>query len=159
MKLSDKIIGLRKSNGMSQEDLAEKLDVSRQANVNAAPDMFVNTNGLTFTRRVLEEMGYPQHVVCQIDVKNRVFAIRGCKSNELKAFKFSKPKEEQKATVTINNKNVLEPIRKCMAGKWQADKRYKVTGFFVSEAKTMCFALEEGVQEDYRVNGTDGKEE
>ena len=29
MKLSDKIIGLRKSNGMSQEDLAEKLDVSR----------------------------------------------------------------------------------------------------------------------------------
>ena len=25
MKLSDKIIGLRKSNGMSQEDLAEKL--------------------------------------------------------------------------------------------------------------------------------------
>ena len=31
MKLSDKIIGLRKSNGMSQEDLAEKLNVSRQA--------------------------------------------------------------------------------------------------------------------------------
>lgn len=31
MKLSDKIIGLRKYNGMSQEDLAEKLDVSRQA--------------------------------------------------------------------------------------------------------------------------------
>lgn len=31
MKLSDKIIGLRKSNGMSQEELAEKLDVSRQA--------------------------------------------------------------------------------------------------------------------------------
>ena len=29
MKLSDKIVGLRKSNGMSQEDLAEKLDVSR----------------------------------------------------------------------------------------------------------------------------------
>ena len=52
-------------------------------------------------------------------------------------------------------KNVLEPIRKCMAGKWQADKRYKVTGFFVTEAKTMCFALEEGVQEDYRTNGKD----
>lgn len=31
MKLSDKIIRLRKSNGMSQEDLAEKLCVSRQA--------------------------------------------------------------------------------------------------------------------------------
>ena len=32
---------------------------------------------------------------------------------------------------------------------------YKVTGFFVTEAKTMCFALEEGVQEDYRTNGKD----
>ena len=31
MKLSDKIIQLRKSNGWSQEDLAEKLKVSRQA--------------------------------------------------------------------------------------------------------------------------------
>ena len=31
MKLSEKIIGLRKSNGLSQEDLAEKFDVSRQA--------------------------------------------------------------------------------------------------------------------------------
>ena len=31
MKLSDKIIGLRKSSGMSQEALAEKLNVSRQA--------------------------------------------------------------------------------------------------------------------------------
>lgn len=31
MKLSDKIIRLRKSNGMSQEDLAEKLNISRQA--------------------------------------------------------------------------------------------------------------------------------
>lgn len=31
MKLSDKLIGLRKSAGMSQEELAEKLNVSRQA--------------------------------------------------------------------------------------------------------------------------------
>ena len=31
MKLSEKIINLRKSNGMSQEDLADKLHVSRQA--------------------------------------------------------------------------------------------------------------------------------
>lgn len=31
MKLSDKIVGLRKSEGLSQEELAEKLNVSRQA--------------------------------------------------------------------------------------------------------------------------------
>ena len=43
MKLSDKIIHLRKTNGLSQEDLAEKLNVSRQAisrweNGTALPD-------------------------------------------------------------------------------------------------------------------------
>lgn len=45
MKLSDKIVKLRKSNGMSQEDLAEKLQVSRQAiskweSGSAMPDAF-----------------------------------------------------------------------------------------------------------------------
>ena len=43
MKLSDKIIKLRKANGWSQEDLAERLNVSRQAisrweNGTALPD-------------------------------------------------------------------------------------------------------------------------
>ncbi|MBR6790191.1 MAG: helix-turn-helix transcriptional regulator [Oscillospiraceae bacterium] len=43
MKLSEKILSLRKSRGMSQEELAEKLDVSRQAvsrweNGSALPD-------------------------------------------------------------------------------------------------------------------------
>ena len=43
MKLSDKIIHLRKANGLSQEDFAEKLNVSRQAisrweNGTALPD-------------------------------------------------------------------------------------------------------------------------
>lgn len=31
MKLADKILNLRKTNGMSQEDLADKLKVTRQA--------------------------------------------------------------------------------------------------------------------------------
>lgn len=31
MNLSDKILNLRKQNGLSQEELAEKLNVSRQA--------------------------------------------------------------------------------------------------------------------------------
>ena len=43
MKLSDKIIKLRKANGWSQEDLAERLNISRQAisrweNETALPD-------------------------------------------------------------------------------------------------------------------------
>ena len=80
------------------------------ANVNAYPDIFINQNGVTFTKKVVEDMGYPAYILCQLDAKNRVFAIRMCKSNEPRGFKFSKPKGEQKTTVSISNKNLVEPI-------------------------------------------------
>ena len=63
------------------------------SNINAYPDMFLNQNGVTFTKKVLEDLGYPAFVLCLLDAKARVFAIRSCKSNEPKGFKFSKPKE------------------------------------------------------------------
>ena len=73
------------------------------ANVNAHPDIFVNQSGVTFTKKVVEELNYPNFVLCQIDTKNKVFAIRMCKSNEPRGFKFSKPRAEQKTTVSINS--------------------------------------------------------
>lgn len=120
------------------------------SNVNAYPDMFVNLNGVTFTKKVLEDMGYPAYVLCKLDPKAKVFAIHMCKSNEPRGFKFSKPRGEQKGTLNISNKNLLEPIRSCMGDTWRRDRRYKVRGFWVADAKTMCFDLSEGVQEDYR---------
>lgn len=126
------------------------------ADVNASPDIFINQNGVTFTKKVLDALKYPAYVLCQLDAKNRVFAIRMCKSNEACALKFSKPKGEQKATVSITNKNIVEPIRKAMDGIWEPGKRYKVTGIWVPEAKTMCFDLNEAVQEDFR--NTSGEE-
>ena len=122
------------------------------ANVNAYPDLFVNQNGVTFTRKVLEDLGYPAYVLCLLDPKARVFAIRACKSNEAKGFKFSKPKGEQKGVVTISNKNLLDPLRRVIGEEWVSGKRYKVRGFWVADAKTMCFDLNEGVQEDFRSN-------
>ena len=77
------------------------------SNINAYPDMFLNQNGVPFTRKVLEDLGYPAFVLCLLDAKARVFAIRSCKSNEPKGFKFSKPRGEQKGVVTISNKNLL----------------------------------------------------
>jgi len=29
------------------------------SNINAYPDMFLNQNGVTFTKKVLEDLGYP----------------------------------------------------------------------------------------------------
>lgn len=46
-----------------------------------------------------------------VDAKAKVFAIRSCKINESKGFKFSEPRSEQKGVVTISNKNLLNPLR------------------------------------------------
>lgn len=120
------------------------------ANVNTYPDMYLNLTGVTFTKKVLEELGYPAHVLCMLDADAKVFAIRMCKSNEPKAFKFSKPKSEQKGGVTISNKNLLDPLRAVSGIERAAGRRYRVRGFWVADAKTMCFDLTEGVLEDFR---------
>lgn len=117
---------------------------------NAIPDIYFNQNGLTLSTKAVEVLGYPPQVICQLDVKNRVFAIRACRKDEGKAFKFSKPKEEQKATVCITLKNLLDPLRKCTADIWEKGVRYKVTGFWVAEHKTLCFDLNDGEQLMYR---------
>ena len=119
------------------------------ANANSSLDIFFNQNGLTFSRRVAEELGFPAHILCLLDAKNRVFAIRACRKDESRAFKFSKPKEEQKSTICLTSKNLLDPLRKCTADIWQKGVRYKVTGFWVPDAKTMCFDLTEGEPQRY----------
>ena len=146
---------IRKVNNTMKFDFSALNFETLDANVNAYPDIFINQNGVTFTKKVVEDLGYPAYVLCQLDAKNRVFAIRMCKSNEARGFKFSKPKGEQKTTVSITNKNLVEPIRSAMGKEWERDKRYRVRGFWVADAKTMCFDLSEGVQEDFRTSGAD----
>ena len=149
----------RKVNNTMKFDFSALNFETLDANVNAYPDIFINQNGVTFTKKVVEDLGYPAYVLCQLDAKNRVFAVRMCKSNEPRGIKFSKPKGEQKTTVSITNKNLVEPIRSAMGKEWERDKRYRVRGFWVADAKTMCFDLSEGVQEDFRTSGTDGETE
>lgn len=33
------------------------------------PDIFVNQTGVTFTRKVVEELGFPPQILCQLDAK------------------------------------------------------------------------------------------
>lgn len=97
------------------------------SNINAYPDMFLNQNGVTFTKKVLEDLGYPAFVLCLLDAKARVFAIRSCKSNEPKGFKFSKPRGEQKcfpayrwstAEYSTSRKCVTFHRSDCIVTKW-----------------------------------------
>lgn len=42
------------------------------SNINAYPDMYHNQSGVTFSKKVLEDLGYPAYVLCLLDAKARV---------------------------------------------------------------------------------------
>ena len=125
----------------------EVIDIS----TNATPDIFINQNCITFSKRVLEDMNYPQNVQYCVDATNKVFAIRFCKGNEAKATNFSKPKAEQTATLSCGNKNLRDVIC-AMIPNFDAKTRYKVTGEYDSENRVMYFDLATAEESNFRNN-------
>ena len=41
------------------------------SNINAYPDMYLNQSGVTFSKKVLEDLGYPAYVLCLLDARQR----------------------------------------------------------------------------------------
>jgi hypothetical protein len=119
-------------------------------NTNFSPDIYINATGITFTKRVVDMMGYPQYVQYLTDPTQKVFAIRAARSDGNRAVSFSKPRNEQAQTVSTNNKNIFEPVRKMMEGTTKPGMRYKVTGFMMDDNKTMAFYLPDAVAQPFR---------
>lgn len=118
-------------------------------NTNATPNIFININGITFNKRVLEDLNYPQHVQYCVDATHKVFAVRFCKGNEVKATPFSKPRAEQTTTLNCNNKN-LRDVLAAMVPNFDNKKRYKVTGEFDSENRVMYFDMSTAEESNFR---------
>ena len=109
-------------------------------NVNANPDLFVNQNCITFSRRCLEDLSYPQYVQYCVDCEHKVFAVRPCKGNETKAVQFSKPKAEQTGKLTTNSRN-LHDIVAALINDYDAKSRYRITGQYDAENRIMYFDM------------------
>lgn len=120
-------------------------------NTNATPDIYVNQNCITFSKRVLEDLNYPQNVQYCLDATNKVFAIRGCKGSEAKAALFSKPKNEQTGTLSVNSKN-LRDVVSTMITDYNAKRRYRVIGEYDAENKVMYFDMATAEEANYRSN-------
>ena len=111
-------------------------------NVNVTPDIYINKNGITFSRRILEDLNYPQNVQYSIFAPDRVFAIWACKSNKSKLAPFSKLCGEQVNTLNTTNKNIVDAVREFLLESVKTDKRYRVTGHFDSEGRIMYFDMD-----------------
>ena len=120
-------------------------------NTNATPDIFINVNCITFSKRVLEDLGYPQNVQYCVDAAHKIFAIRSCKGNEAKATPFSKPKAEQSSTLSCSSKNLRDVIV-ALIPNYDAKTRYKVSGEYDSENRVMYFDMTQVEEANYRTN-------
>ena len=123
---------------------------------NATPDMFINQNNITFSKRVLEDLNYPQTVQYCLDASQKIFAIRICKGNEVKATPFSKPKTEQTGTLSCSYKNLRDVIV-TMIPDYNEKCRYKVKGEYDSENRVMYFDM--GTAEKCAFRSSTPKEE
>lgn len=125
----------------------EFVDIS----TNATPDIYINQNSITFSKRVLEELNYPQNVQFGTDVAQHIFAIKPCKSNEARATPFSKPKAEQTSVLSMGNKNLFEIVTKLMPDyKPGSGIRYKVTGVLDMENKIMYYDMTTAETTEFR---------
>lgn len=119
-------------------------------NVNATPDIFINRNSLTFSKRVLEDLNYPAYVQYCVSSDQHFFAVRACKANEAKAVPFSKPRAEQINTISTGNKNIIAIVRALKPENTDAAKRYKVVGKFEPDARTIYYDMETAVEDAFR---------
>lgn len=118
-------------------------------NTNATPDIYINQNSVTFSKRVLEDLNYASFVQYCYDPAHRVFAIKPCKGNESRATAFSKPKSEQTSTLSCGNKNLHE-ILVHMIPEYLEKRRYKVVGFWDMENKVMYYDMATAEISDFR---------
>ena len=118
-------------------------------NTNVSPDIYINSTGVTISRRVLEDMSYPQTVQFCTNPSQRIFAIRICKSNESKAVTFSKPKGEQTSTLSLANRNLYAMVT-ALIPDYQLKSRYKVTGQYDAEGRTMYFDMASAEISEFR---------
>ncbi|ADL53679.1 hypothetical protein [Clostridium cellulovorans] len=116
---------------------------------NSTPEIYVNNNGVTFSKRVLEDLGYPQYVQFYTDPENKVFAVRPCKGTETKATSFAKAKTEQKNTLSITNKNLREVLVQLIPN-FVEKTRYKIVGEYDAENKIMLYDMSKAEESSYR---------
>lgn len=115
----------------------EVIDLS----VQGTADLYVNQTGLTFSKKLLENMAYPPYVRPLIDAKNKAFAVQACKQGDEKAMKFSKPRSEQITGFSTNSNALSRTVRTVMGDTWKDTMRYRITGIYDPGAKAMIFDL------------------
>ena len=121
--------------------------------LNPELDIYVNTTGITFSKKVIETLGYPAHVQFCIASSHSIFAIKVCRICDVKSVPFIKDKAKKNNTLCISNKNLKETITSKMPN-YNPNQRYKITGEFDPAHRIMYFDLNSAVISEFQPKAT-----
>lgn len=107
-------------------------------------EMQLNKRYMTFTKSLLEEMGWPQYVRPLVSAKDSVFALQACKATDENAYKFSLPRGEQKKAKYCCTASIKMSVIAAMGDKWNESKYYGFRGTYFPDDKAMVFELKDG---------------
>lgn len=106
-------------------------------------EMQMNKRYITFTKALLEEMGWPPYVRVLINAKDKVLALQVCKVTDENAYKFTQPKEKQRKGKYCSSIPIRNSVTATMGDSYEDDKFYGFKGTYYPEVKAMVFNLNE----------------
>lgn len=106
-------------------------------------ELQINKRYMTFTRSLLEEMGCPPYVRMLIKEKDGIFAVQECKRNDENAYRFSRPKGEQKESKYCSTFSIKSAVIALMGNMWNESEFYGCKGTYFPDDKAMVFQLKD----------------
>lgn len=116
--------------------------------ITGSPTLFVNRHSVTFSRRVASDMDYPEYVQPLIDLENKAFAIKICNPTDERALSFCGRKHKPQGGIVLSSTPLRQLLKTLMSENWRADKRYKIVGTYIPDAKAMVFDLKSASEEE-----------
>lgn len=120
--------------------MLEKFTVIDLIKTRSASVVTFTGNIVKFNVQTAQELNYPAFVQMLIDAKGKQFAIRVCKEDAPNSVPFSKPKDQQKYQIKINNIMVVDMVRKLMG--WSAEENWNVPGIYFADEQALVYNLE-----------------
>lgn len=99
----------------------------------------IKKNTLRFNMPTAVELHYTPFIQILINAKDKQLAIRECKSTDVQAVKFSKPKGEQRYQLSVTCASVTDMIRKLM--QWDEEQAFNVPGVYMADEKALVYDL------------------
>lgn len=116
--------------------------------ITGSPTLFVNRHSVTFSKRVVSDMDYPEYVQPLIDMENKAFALKACKPTDERAMSFYGRKHKPHGGIVLSSEPLRNLLKTLMSENWRADKRYKIVGTYISDVKAMVFDLKTASEEN-----------